>query len=124
MEIESILCPSCGTAVESTSHIFLKCNIVKELFHKITSWWDANYMELSSYEDWIEWLLNLRLSPKHKSMLEGISYTMWWTIWNFRNMNIFGSKLQSKASLFEEIVSRSFYWCKFRCEVLSQRDMA
>ena len=77
MEIDSILCPSCNMAVESTSHIFFKCNIAKEIFRKIASWWDVDYVELSSYEDWLEWLLNLRLSSKHKSMIEGISYTMW-----------------------------------------------
>nr|GEU66196.1 RNA-directed DNA polymerase, eukaryota [Tanacetum cinerariifolium] len=115
MEIDYILCPSCGTTVESTSHIFFKCNIDKEVFHKITSWWDVD-LELSSYEDWLEWLLNLRLSSKHKSLIEGISYTMWWTIRNFRIMSIVGSKLQSKASLFEDIVSRFFYLCKFRCK--------
>ncbi|GJR25987.1 RNA-directed DNA polymerase, eukaryota [Tanacetum coccineum] len=31
MEIDSILCPFCDAAVESTSHIFFKCNIAKEL---------------------------------------------------------------------------------------------
>ncbi|GKD62672.1 RNA-directed DNA polymerase, eukaryota, reverse transcriptase zinc-binding domain protein, partial [Tanacetum coccineum] len=30
MEIDSILCPFCDAAVESTSHIFFKCNIAKE----------------------------------------------------------------------------------------------
>ncbi|GJT38915.1 RNA-directed DNA polymerase, eukaryota [Tanacetum coccineum] len=116
MEIDSILCQSCGTAVESTSHIFFKCNLAKEIFHKITSWWDVDYVELSSYQDWFGWMSNLRLSSKHKSVIEGISYTMWWTIWNFRNTSIFGSKLQHKVSLFDDIVSRSFYWCKFRCK--------
>ncbi|GJY15770.1 RNA-directed DNA polymerase, eukaryota [Tanacetum coccineum] len=123
MKIDSILCQSCGTVVESTSHIFFKCNLAKEIFHKITSWWDVDYVELSSYQDWFDWMSNLRLSSKHKSVIEGISYTMWWTIWNFRNTSIFGSKLQHKASLFDDIVFRSFYWCKFRYTLIYDYDL-
>ncbi|GKC32869.1 hypothetical protein Tco_1040163 [Tanacetum coccineum] len=42
----------------------------REVFRKITSWWDVNFMELSSYEEWLEWLLNLRLHTKYKKLLE------------------------------------------------------
>nr|GEY13292.1 RNA-directed DNA polymerase, eukaryota [Tanacetum cinerariifolium] len=38
MEIDSIICPSCDATVESTSHIFFKCNLAKEVFHKIVNW--------------------------------------------------------------------------------------
>ncbi|GKA44115.1 RNA-directed DNA polymerase, eukaryota, partial [Tanacetum coccineum] len=103
IEINSILCPSCGVAVESTSHIFFTCHIARDVFHKIANCWDVNFMELSSYEEWLEWLLNLLLPSKHKSLIKGVFYTMWWTIWNFHNKSIFSSTLQSKASLFEDI---------------------
>nr|GEV29828.1 RNA-directed DNA polymerase, eukaryota, reverse transcriptase zinc-binding domain protein [Tanacetum cinerariifolium] len=35
MYIDFILCPSCGVAVESTSHVFFSCHIAREVFHKI-----------------------------------------------------------------------------------------
>ncbi|GKC75973.1 RNA-directed DNA polymerase, eukaryota [Tanacetum coccineum] len=114
MDIDSILCHSCGVTVETTSHVFFSCHIAREVFHKISNWWEVNFMELSSYEEWLEWLLNLRLHSKHKKMIEGVCYTMWWTIWNFRNKSIFGSDTPSNASLFEDIVSRFFYWCRYR----------
>ncbi|GJY19607.1 RNA-directed DNA polymerase, eukaryota [Tanacetum coccineum] len=78
MDIDSILCPSYGVTVESVSHVFFTCHIAREVFHSISNWWDINFMELSSYEDWLEWLLNLRLSSKHKKMIEGICYIMWY----------------------------------------------
>ncbi|GJZ66555.1 RNA-directed DNA polymerase, eukaryota [Tanacetum coccineum] len=37
MNIDSILCPICDKAVESTSHIFFVCHIARDVFHKITS---------------------------------------------------------------------------------------
>ncbi|GJT21338.1 hypothetical protein Tco_0891275 [Tanacetum coccineum] len=70
MNIESILCPICDKAVKSASHIFFACHIAIKVFHKITSWWDVNFMELSSYEERLEWLLNLRHHTKYKKLLE------------------------------------------------------
>ncbi|GJU34728.1 ribonuclease H-like domain-containing protein [Tanacetum coccineum] len=52
MDIDSILCPTCGKAVESTRHIFFTCQIAKDILHLITRWWNIPYMEVSSYEEW------------------------------------------------------------------------
>nr|GEW38358.1 RNA-directed DNA polymerase, eukaryota [Tanacetum cinerariifolium] len=51
IDIESILCPMCDKAVESTSHIFFTCQMSKEILRKISRWWDIDYMEISSYEE-------------------------------------------------------------------------
>ncbi|GKB62344.1 RNA-directed DNA polymerase, eukaryota, reverse transcriptase zinc-binding domain protein [Tanacetum coccineum] len=73
MDIESILCPICGNAVESSRHLFFTCRFSSELMRKISRWWDIDYMEISSYEEWLDWILNLRLSLKHKQILEVIT---------------------------------------------------
>ncbi|GJS49859.1 RNA-directed DNA polymerase, eukaryota, reverse transcriptase zinc-binding domain protein [Tanacetum coccineum] len=116
MDIDSILCPTCGKAVESTRHIFFTCQIARDILHLITSWWNIPYMEVSSYEEWLVWILSLRLSIKHKRIFEGVCYVTWWHIWNFRNKTIFGSESPSKAAIFDEVQSRSFYWCRYRCK--------
>ncbi|GKF99168.1 RNA-directed DNA polymerase, eukaryota, partial [Tanacetum coccineum] len=66
MNIESILCPMCGDAAESTRHIFFTCHIAREILPKISRSWDVSYTEVSSYEEWLDWILNLRLSVKYK----------------------------------------------------------
>nr|GEY47125.1 RNA-directed DNA polymerase, eukaryota [Tanacetum cinerariifolium] len=38
IDIESILCPMCGKAVESTSHIFFTYKMSKEILRKISRW--------------------------------------------------------------------------------------
>ncbi|GJT96134.1 RNA-directed DNA polymerase, eukaryota [Tanacetum coccineum] len=116
MDIDSILCPTCDKAVESTRHIFFTCQIARGILHLITSWWNIPYMEVSSYEEWLVWILSLRLSIKHKRIFEGVCYVTWWHIWNFRNKTIFGSESPSKAAIFDEVQSRSFYWCRYRCK--------
>ncbi|GJV59411.1 RNA-directed DNA polymerase, eukaryota [Tanacetum coccineum] len=54
MDIDSILCHSCGVTIETTSHVFFSCHIAREVFHKISNWWEVNFMELSLYEEWLE----------------------------------------------------------------------
>ncbi|GKC16651.1 RNA-directed DNA polymerase, eukaryota, partial [Tanacetum coccineum] len=46
MDIASILCPICGSAVESSSHVFFDCQVTKDNFRKICHWWDVDFMEV------------------------------------------------------------------------------
>nr|GEW21721.1 RNA-directed DNA polymerase, eukaryota [Tanacetum cinerariifolium] len=101
MDIESILCPMCGKATESSRHIFFTCHIARDILHKISRWWDISYMGLSTYEEWLEWILNIRLPIKHKRIFEGVCYVMWWHIWSFRNKCIFGSESPSQAVILK-----------------------
>nr|GEV31055.1 RNA-directed DNA polymerase, eukaryota [Tanacetum cinerariifolium] len=122
MDIDSIICPMCDNAVESTSHLFFTCHIAREIFRKISRWWDVSYMDIYSYEEWVTWIVNLRLSMKYKKVLEGVYYVMWWHIWAFRNKRIFGLKNTSMTMIFDDVVSRSFYWCRCGCVVLLVDD--
>ncbi|GJZ76970.1 RNA-directed DNA polymerase, eukaryota, reverse transcriptase zinc-binding domain protein [Tanacetum coccineum] len=107
MDIESILCPLCEKNVESSSHIFFTCPISREIFRKVLLWWEIDVVMVSSYDEWLEWLLSIRLHSKHKELFEGVCYVLWWYIWNFRNKSIFGSACPSKALIFEETESNS-----------------
>ncbi|GJT47177.1 RNA-directed DNA polymerase, eukaryota, reverse transcriptase zinc-binding domain protein, partial [Tanacetum coccineum] len=66
MDIDSIMFPICDNGVESTSHLFFTCHIASEISRKISSWWDVSYMKISSCEDLLTWIVNLRLPIKHK----------------------------------------------------------
>nr|GEY85346.1 RNA-directed DNA polymerase, eukaryota [Tanacetum cinerariifolium] len=78
MDIDSILCSMCDKAVESSRHLFFNCPVSKEALRKIARWWDIEYDEVSSYDDWLQWILSLRLPRKHTHLLEGICYVLWW----------------------------------------------
>ncbi|GKC90419.1 RNA-directed DNA polymerase, eukaryota, partial [Tanacetum coccineum] len=114
VDINSILCPVCHMAEESSSHLFFSCNVARLLFQKITRWWDLDVVDLFSYEDWIFWLSPLRLSKGAKSILEGVIYVSWWAIWKYRNQVIFGSSPPRLHLIFDEIVLMSFTWCSNR----------
>ncbi|GJV15872.1 hypothetical protein Tco_1361195 [Tanacetum coccineum] len=90
--------------VETSRHLFFSCCMVRQIVRKITRWWDVPYVEVESYEDWYNWLVNLRISSMHKQMFEGVFYVMWWHLWSFRNKLIFYSKPPSHALFFDDVV--------------------
>ncbi|GJT14373.1 hypothetical protein Tco_0861415 [Tanacetum coccineum] len=51
---------------------------------------------------------------RSKGVLEGVFYTTWWSIWNFRNLLLFAAKKPRKEVIFDDIVMRSFTWCSAR----------
>ncbi|GJR59172.1 RNA-directed DNA polymerase, eukaryota [Tanacetum coccineum] len=62
MDIESILCPLCEKNVESSSHIFFTCPISREIFRKVLLWWQIDVVMVSSYDEWLEWLLSIQIA--------------------------------------------------------------
>ncbi|GKC83074.1 retrovirus-related pol polyprotein from transposon TNT 1-94 [Tanacetum coccineum] len=116
IDIPSIICPNCGLAGESCSHLFYSCNLARTLWRKIARWWEIDIPDFSCYEEWIAWFKTTRFSKAQKEMLEGVFYVMWWMIWKFRNQVLFGSSHPRMELLFDDIVSYSFTWCSNRCK--------
>ncbi|GJR07150.1 RNA-directed DNA polymerase, eukaryota [Tanacetum coccineum] len=61
MDIDSIVCPICNAGVESTNHIFFQCVVVRQIMRKISSWWNIDYSDVNSYEEWQVWLVSIRI---------------------------------------------------------------
>nr|GEZ08017.1 RNA-directed DNA polymerase, eukaryota, reverse transcriptase zinc-binding domain protein [Tanacetum cinerariifolium] len=76
IHIDSIMCVICDKGAETSSHLFFSCCMARQTVRMITRWWDVPYGEVDSYEDWVNWFVNLRLSYKHKQMLEGFVFSL------------------------------------------------
>ncbi|GKE34147.1 RNA-directed DNA polymerase, eukaryota [Tanacetum coccineum] len=114
IDIDSISCVNCGIGVETTSHLFFKCEMAQQVSHLINLWWDVPDMETDSYDSWKIWVGNIRLTSKTKMMFEGVYHVSWWLLWWYRNQKIFEAKTPNKALLFDDVISKFFYWCRSR----------
>nr|GEU68640.1 RNA-directed DNA polymerase, eukaryota, reverse transcriptase zinc-binding domain protein [Tanacetum cinerariifolium] len=110
IDIDSILCPICECGVESARHVFFSCSLVRQIVRKVCSWWDVMYIDVNSYAEWFNWMNSLHLKSKSKLMIECVLYVVWWHVWTFRNKLLFEDKNPSKAIIFDDVVSRSYYW--------------
>nr|GEV20668.1 RNA-directed DNA polymerase, eukaryota [Tanacetum cinerariifolium] len=104
MDIPSISCPLCNSAVESSSHIFFACLFASQVWRKNLIWWELEDVAFNSYNEWLNWIVNIRLHKRLKVFLEGICYVIWWLIWRFRNQLLFGSSQPRCALLFDDVV--------------------
>nr|GEV32393.1 RNA-directed DNA polymerase, eukaryota [Tanacetum cinerariifolium] len=114
IEIDSITCVNCGIGVETTSHLFFTCDMAQQVRHLINLWWDVPDMEIDSYASWKMWMGNICLHGKIKMMFEGVYNVMWWLLWWYRNQKTFEAKAPNKAVFFDDVVAKSFYWCRSR----------
>nr|GFB36977.1 RNA-directed DNA polymerase, eukaryota, reverse transcriptase zinc-binding domain protein [Tanacetum cinerariifolium] len=49
--LDSIKCGICHTGVETASHLFFSCDLVRQLVRLIARWWDVPYVGVESYAD-------------------------------------------------------------------------
>ncbi|GJT00940.1 RNA-directed DNA polymerase, eukaryota [Tanacetum coccineum] len=111
---ESQSCPLCDAILEDTSHLFFNCSLARDVTRLLCRWWNLGVQTFSSYAEWLVWFNSVRLASNLKVILEGVFYVTWWSLWNFRNQLLFASKKPRKESIFDDIVLRSFCWCKAR----------
>nr|GEY82698.1 RNA-directed DNA polymerase, eukaryota, reverse transcriptase zinc-binding domain protein [Tanacetum cinerariifolium] len=94
IDIPNIMCHICNSSVESSDHLFFSCKLAKDLFKKVTRWWELEYVDIHSYGDWLEWIKSLKFPNRLKDIFEAICYVLWWSIWKHRNQSIFGGMKQ------------------------------
>nr|GEY78313.1 RNA-directed DNA polymerase, eukaryota [Tanacetum cinerariifolium] len=115
IEIESLICVNCDVEVETTSHLFFTCITAQQVSRLINRWWnisDVSDVEVVSFDSWKTWMGSIQLNSKSKMLFEGVYQVMWWLLWWYRNMKIFEGHGPNKALLFDEVVSKSFFWCR------------
>nr|GEV84704.1 retrovirus-related Pol polyprotein from transposon TNT 1-94 [Tanacetum cinerariifolium] len=115
--IDNIKCAICHEGVETVSHLFFSCAMVRQVTHLITRWWSVNEVSVQSNDGC------LRLPATNKQMFEGVFYVMWWLLWTFRNKLIFEAKTPLKAVFFDDLVwlSNAIFMYKFELDKSSAR---
>ncbi|GJV81438.1 putative reverse transcriptase domain-containing protein [Tanacetum coccineum] len=100
VDISSILCPLCDASVESSLHLFFSCPLVCQVRSKVSRWWELDDSVLHSYDEWLTWFYNIRLSKNLKVVFEGVCYVMWWSIFGDLEIVSYLTSVIPERSLF------------------------
>ncbi|GJZ45611.1 RNA-directed DNA polymerase, eukaryota [Tanacetum coccineum] len=84
VSLDSSSCPLCDSSEEDTHHVLFRCSLAQAILRRVCRWWDLEWHPWISFLDWQVWLSAIRVSAKVKSLLEGVFYMAWWSIWNLR----------------------------------------
>ncbi|GJZ80053.1 zinc finger, CCHC-type containing protein [Tanacetum coccineum] len=114
--IRQVIDANCFPVIHSATR-WVK-SVPLKLARKISSWWNVDYVDVSSYEEWYTWLVSLRLQANLKAVFEGIFYCLWWSVWMFRNKILFEKDTPSQARIFDNIIVRDI------CEVFVDLKLA
>ncbi|GKC08000.1 RNA-directed DNA polymerase, eukaryota [Tanacetum coccineum] len=85
-----IVLPHLATLVESASQLFFSCHVARLMWMEVLRWWELEDNDIASYDEWLLWLKNIRLSKQLNDIFKGVYYVKWWLIWRFRNQILFG----------------------------------
>ncbi|GKB89901.1 RNA-directed DNA polymerase, eukaryota [Tanacetum coccineum] len=49
IDIPAIMCPICNPSVETSAHLFFSCYLARQMFKKVTRWWELEFVDIHSY---------------------------------------------------------------------------
>nr|GFA73292.1 RNA-directed DNA polymerase, eukaryota, reverse transcriptase zinc-binding domain protein [Tanacetum cinerariifolium] len=53
IDIGSLMCPLCDAGIETSTHLFFRCNMADQIYYKIARWWNVTYEGFTSYTEWL-----------------------------------------------------------------------
>nr|GEZ06266.1 RNA-directed DNA polymerase, eukaryota [Tanacetum cinerariifolium] len=72
LKVPSIVCPVCQAGIETIDHLFFSCPIASAIVSKIQVWLGFPVFGLYSYQDWLNWLGELKIRRETKDYLEDV----------------------------------------------------
>ncbi|XP_071740986.1 uncharacterized protein [Rutidosis leptorrhynchoides] len=112
--IQNLFCSSCNVNIEDIQHVFFECNIASQVWAYIATWIEVNIPSWHAFDEMWNWIKTSRQNIKINIIIEVICYATLWTLWRFRNDNIFDPSKLKKCHLIDSIVLTSFNWLSSR----------
>ncbi|PWA41567.1 RNA-directed DNA polymerase, eukaryota, Reverse transcriptase zinc-binding domain protein [Artemisia annua] len=108
--LDSNICSMCSSSLETVEHVFANCVELRGIWSNINRWWNVQNPSSVSVDSLINWADHSKLSVMQQKYFDAVICTAFWVLWNFCNSFIFDSVKPWKSNIFDDIVSRSFYW--------------
>ncbi|XP_071718175.1 uncharacterized protein [Rutidosis leptorrhynchoides] len=97
VHIADLNCVWYGNEVESEEHIFLNCNISKQVWSGIASWLQIDLPFWQSIDILWIWIDNFPNSKNHRVIVQAIFIAALWNLWRLRNSYAFNDQKFSKS---------------------------
>jgi len=107
----SLLCVLCERHVESSTHLFLHCNVSALIWCGVLNWLEFNFITppniFTHFECW-------NGEANSKRIKKGA-----WLIWKERNERIFNNQRKEVEEIVDEIKAVSWFWVLSRLKIAS-----
>ena len=103
--VQSNQCGICNRGDETINHLMLHCDIARYVWALVGRWWSLDFPSVLSIREPMSWVDDSRIHSLAKKVLHVVVGTTFWSIWMFRNQNVFQEEKPKKPKLFDSIVS-------------------
>jgi hypothetical protein len=110
-------CVWCNDLRESTSHLFLHCNMALVVWYGIFKWLGVVIVVPPNLFYLFYWLSSAAKSKKARRGFRLVWHSVVWSIWLARNNRIFNNVLIQPMELVEEIKVLSWRWSVDRLKI-------
>ncbi|GKC53088.1 reverse transcriptase domain, reverse transcriptase zinc-binding domain protein [Tanacetum coccineum] len=84
IDLDSLRCPVCNDAIESTHHLFFECPVAANTWYMIKDWWGL-VCTPNDHDGFLSWHESAHLTTKEKAYFDVVINTSTWVIWRVRN---------------------------------------
>jgi hypothetical protein len=112
-------CVLCNNELESSSHLFLHCDVVNEVWRKIGLCLELNFITPNNLFIHLQCWRDVARVNKLKRGYVLIWHAVLWVIWREQNGRIFNNKVKDFDEIVEEIKLVSWHWALSRLKIAS-----
>lgn len=103
VDLTSMLCHICSFQIESCSHVFLICDMAKEIWNKVVKCFDLHFPLFLNVFEILSWIDCTTLSHTKRRVIEVIIIITILIIWSYKNSVMFQTHSMRKSHIFESI---------------------
>ena len=110
IDLDSVLCPCCDSAVETCAHSLVLCNLAMSVWEKIFRWWKVGNVNALSIDELFSSNGNVNVPNISSRLWQVVRWTTGYYIWKERNERVFKKKVSSVNKIVQDIQLKSYEW--------------
>ena len=122
VDLDSVLCPSCKSFVETCTHSLITCDLAMGVWDKIFNWWKVGIVNAFSLDEFFSSNGNVNVPIYFSRVWQAVIWTTGYFIWKERNARVFGNKISSTNKIVQDIQLKSFEWIVRRSNKFKSLD--
>ncbi|GJV12668.1 reverse transcriptase domain, reverse transcriptase zinc-binding domain protein [Tanacetum coccineum] len=110
IDLDSVLCPSCNDVVETCAHCLVTCDLARNIWERVFSWWKVGCANAFSIDEFFSSNGGVNMPSYLSRVGQVVIWSTGYFIWKERNARVFGNKVSSTNKIVQDIQLKSFEW--------------
>ncbi|GJV79526.1 RNA-directed DNA polymerase, eukaryota, reverse transcriptase zinc-binding domain protein [Tanacetum coccineum] len=114
IDLDLVRCPLCNDDIETKTHVFVNCSLVRCIWKDVFSWWQISNTSITNLDDLFSLPDHVTMESKLKPLFDVVVNASIWSLWSYKNKVLVNIKRPQKNLIFNKIKLSSFNWITSR----------